>query len=64
MENGRQNGGGGGGVGPVEFLQRAAMLALHGAVLATAIPFVCLSVCLSVRLSVYHTPVLRQNDGT
>jgi len=28
MENGRQNGGGGGGVGPVEFLQRAAMAIL------------------------------------
>ena len=42
------------------FLQRAAMLALRCAVLPTAIP----SVCLSVRLSVRHTPVLCQNEGT
>ena len=34
------------------------------AVLATAIPSVCLSVRPSVRLSVRHTPVLCQNDGT
>ena len=33
---------------------------IASAVLATAIPSVCLSVCLSVR----HTPVLCQNDGT
>jgi len=33
---------------------------IASAVLATAIP----SVCPSVRLSVYHTPVLCQNDGT
>jgi len=33
---------------------------IASAVLATAIP----SVCLSVRLSVCHTPVLCQNDGT
>jgi len=33
---------------------------IASAVLATAIPSACLSVCLSVR----HTPVLCQNDGT
>jgi len=32
--------------------------------LATAIPSVRLSVCLSVRPSLRHTPVLCQNDGT
>jgi len=41
---------------------------IASAVLATAIPSVCLSVrpslCLSVCLSVRHTPVLCQNDGT
>ena len=36
---------------------------IASAVLATAIPSVCLSVCPSVRLSVCHTPVLCQNDG-
>ena len=39
-------------------LQRAAVLALHSAVLAIAIPSVCPSVCLSVRLTVRHTPIL------
>ena len=33
---------------------------IASAVLATTIPSVCLFVCLSVR----HTPVLCQNDGT
>jgi len=41
---------------------------ITSAVLATAIPSVCLSVRPSVRLSVClsvrHTPVLCQNDGT
>ena len=37
---------------------------IASAVLATAIPSVCPSVCPSVRLSVCHTPVLCQNDGT
>ena len=37
---------------------------IASAVLATAMPSVRLSVCLSVRLSVRHTPVLCQNDGT
>jgi len=37
---------------------------IASAVLATAIPSVCLSVCLSVSPSVRHTPVLCQNDGT
>jgi len=35
---------------------------IASAVLATAIPSVCLSVRPSVRLSVCHTPVLCQND--
>jgi len=42
------------------FLQRARNARIASAVLATAIPSVRLSVCLSVR----HTPVLCQNDGT
>ena len=37
---------------------------IASAVLATAIPSVCLSVGPSVRLSVRHTPVLCQNGGT
>jgi len=41
---------------------------IASAVLATAIPSVCLSVCLSVRPSVCpsvrHTPLLCQNGGT
>jgi len=36
---------------------------IASAVLATAIPSVCLSVRLSVRPSVRDTPVLCQNDG-
>jgi len=51
----------------VNFLQlftahRNARIA--SAVLATAIPSVCLSVRPSVRPSFRHTPVLCQNDGT
>ena len=37
---------------------------IASAVLAIAIPSACLSVRLSVRPSVCHTPVLCQNDGT
>jgi len=37
---------------------------IASAVLATAIPSVCLSVRPSVCPSVCHTPVLCQNDGT
>ena len=37
---------------------------IASAVLATAIPSVRPYVCLSVRQSVRHTPVLCQNDGT
>ena len=45
-------------VRPIFTARRNARIA--SAVLATAIPSVCPSVCLSVR----HTPVLCQNDGT
>jgi len=44
----------------LRFLQRARNARIASAVLATAIP----SVCPSVHLSVRHTPVLCQNDGT
>jgi len=43
---------------------RNARIASASAVLATAIPSVRPSVCLSVCPSVRHTPVLCQNDGT
>jgi len=45
---------------PVDSFYSARNARIASAVLATAI----LSVCLSVRPSVHHTPVLCQNDGT
>ena len=46
------------------FFYSARNARIASAVLATAIPSVRLSVRLSVGLSVRHTPVLCQNDGT